>query len=49
MGKSRNDKRKNKNGWNPCGSTHTHTHTHTSSLLINNNRINIDKKDSNKA
>ena len=24
-------------------------HTHTSSLLINNNRINIDKKDSNKA
>ena len=29
--------------------THTHTHTHTSSLLINNNRINIDKKDSNKA
>ncbi len=28
---------------------HTHTHTHTSSLLINNNRINIDKKDSNKA
>ena len=26
-----------------------HTHTHTSSLLINNNRINIDKKDSNKA
>ena len=27
---------------------HTHTHTHTSSLLVNNNRINIDKKDSDK-
>ena len=25
---------------------HTHTHTHTSRLLENNNRINIDKKDS---
>ena len=25
---------------------HTHTHTHTSRLLVNNNRINIDKKDS---
>ena len=24
--------------------THTHTHTHTSSLLVNNNRINKDKK-----
>ncbi len=23
---------------------HTHTHTHTSRLLVNNNRINIDKK-----
>ena len=25
-----------------------HTHTYTSSLLVNNNRINIDKKDSDK-
>ena len=26
---------------------HTHTHTHTSRLLVNINRIDINKKDSN--